>query len=223
MFLLAELKDTIRIPPETFHLKLIDAVKDEINRKLANKVLLNVGLCIALKDVIKVGDSIILPGDGASHTEILFRYIVFRPRIGDIITGKIRSCSREGVHVTLGFFDDVLIPPTALQHPSRFEEAEQAWVWEYPVEDGSTHDLYMDIGETIKFRVSGDVFEESSPIGPPSSDKPSTSSQNDIKTPYRILGAINESGLGLLSWWNEHNQQMGDDDDDDDAGEEYEE
>lgn len=38
MFLLAELKDTIRIPPETFHMKLIDAVKDEINRKLANKV-----------------------------------------------------------------------------------------------------------------------------------------------------------------------------------------
>lgn len=38
MFLLAELKDTIRIPPEMFNLKLIDAVKDEINRKLANKV-----------------------------------------------------------------------------------------------------------------------------------------------------------------------------------------
>lgn len=39
MFLLAELKDTIRIPPDTFHMKLIDAVKDEINRKLANKVM----------------------------------------------------------------------------------------------------------------------------------------------------------------------------------------
>lgn len=62
------------------------------------QVLLNVGLCIVLKDIIRIGDSIILPGDGASHTEILFRYIVFRPRIGDIITGKIRSCSREGVH-----------------------------------------------------------------------------------------------------------------------------
>lgn len=119
MFLLAELKDTIRIPPEMFHLKMLDAIKDEINRKLANKVssvnqfkhssinnnctsfpqvLLNVGLCIALKEVIDVGDSIILPGDGASHTEVRFRYIVFRPRIGDIITGKIRSCSREGVH-----------------------------------------------------------------------------------------------------------------------------
>lgn len=74
-----------------------------------------------------------------------------------------------------------------MQHPSRFEEAEQAWVWEYPLEEGSTHDLYMDIGESIKFRVTGDIFEESSPIGPPNNDKPSSSGQSDIKTPYRIL------------------------------------
>lgn len=38
MFVLAELKDTIRIAPEMFHLELLDAVKNEINRKLANKV-----------------------------------------------------------------------------------------------------------------------------------------------------------------------------------------
>lgn len=96
-------------------------------------------------------------------------------------------CCGFVIAVTLGFFDDILIPPTALQHPSRFEEAEQAWIWEYPLDGGETHDLYMDIGEPIKFRVSGDVFEESSPVGPPNSDKPSTSSQSEIKTPYRIL------------------------------------
>lgn len=38
MFALAELKDTIRIAPEQFNLKLIEAIRDEINRKLANKV-----------------------------------------------------------------------------------------------------------------------------------------------------------------------------------------
>jgi DNA-directed RNA polymerase III subunit RPC8 len=38
MFYLAELKDTIRIDPEQFDLKLHEAIKDEINRKLANKV-----------------------------------------------------------------------------------------------------------------------------------------------------------------------------------------
>ncbi|KAG4066580.1 hypothetical protein HA402_007216 [Bradysia odoriphaga] len=221
MFVLAELKDTIRIPPEMFNLKLVDAVKDEINRKLANKVLLNVGLCIALNDITKLGDAIILPGDGgASHSEVHFRYIVFRPNVGDIITGKIRSCSREGVHITLGFFDDILLPPTALQHPSRFEEAEQAWVWEYhPSEEAEKHDLYMDIGEPIKFRVSGEVFEESSPVGPPSSDKQLQPNVSEAKTPYKIIVAINESGLGLLSWWDQQTQA----EEDDDAGEEYEE
>ena len=38
MFYLAELKDTIRIDPELFELRLNEAIKDEINRKLANKV-----------------------------------------------------------------------------------------------------------------------------------------------------------------------------------------
>uniref|UniRef100_T1GDA6 DNA-directed RNA polymerase III subunit RPC8 n=1 Tax=Megaselia scalaris TaxID=36166 RepID=T1GDA6_MEGSC len=207
MFVLAELKDTIRITPEQFSLKLTEAIQDEINRKLANKVLLNVGLCISLKDLVSIGDSLILPGDGSSHTDVIFRYIVFRPSIGNVITGKIRSCSREGVHITLGFFDDILIPPSSLQHPSRFEETEQAWVWEYPLADGEKHDLYMDIGEPIKFRVSGELFEESSPIGPPQKEGPSTSKQTEVKIPYKIIGAINESGLGVLSWWDQDNQE----------------
>lgn len=90
--------------------------------------------------------------------------------------------------VTLGFFDDILLPPTALQHPSRFEEAEQAWVWEYhPSEESEKHDLYMDIGEPIKFRVSGEVFEESSPVGPPSNDKQLQTNVSEAKTPYKII------------------------------------
>uniref|UniRef100_A0A336LUE8 DNA-directed RNA polymerase III subunit RPC8 n=1 Tax=Culicoides sonorensis TaxID=179676 RepID=A0A336LUE8_CULSO len=217
MFVLAELKDTIRIAPEQFHLKLPEAIKDEINRKLANKVLLNVGLCIALKDIKQLGDSIILPGDGASHTVVHYRYIVFRPMIGEVLTGKIRSCNREGVNVSLGFFDDIFIPHTALQHPSRYEEAEQAWVWEYSLEDGDHHDLFMDINETIKFRVTGETFEESSPIGPPVTDDPSNSTNANLepKVPYRITGSISEPGLGLISWWDQQNQ-----DDEDGQGDE---
>lgn len=144
--------------------------------------------------------------------------------------------------MTLGFFDDILIPPTAMQHPSRFEETEQAWVWEYPTEDGH-HDLYMDIGEPVKFRITGETFEESSPVGPPAKDAASAVSaavaatnaiaaqsvagssggvSDAVKTPYRIVVAINESGLGLLSWWDQHNQAA-EEEPDDDGGEEYEE
>ncbi|CAF4038040.1 unnamed protein product, partial [Didymodactylos carnosus] len=40
------------------------------------------------------------------------------------------------------FFDDILIPSTKLQHPSRFTEAEQLWAWEYTNEDEKTQYVY---------------------------------------------------------------------------------
>lgn len=101
---------------------------------------------ISFREVVSFQDSSILPVDGkslnslltnsdlishfvgSSHTDVIFRYIVFRPEIGSLLTGKIKSCTREGIFVTLGFFDDIFIPKDELQHPSRFEEAEQAWV-----------------------------------------------------------------------------------------------
>jgi len=33
-----------------------------------------------------------------THTTVSFRYIVFRPWMEEILVGKIRSCSPEGVH-----------------------------------------------------------------------------------------------------------------------------
>lgn len=38
MFVLYEMKDLVRIPPDMFHLKLNNALESELNRKLANKV-----------------------------------------------------------------------------------------------------------------------------------------------------------------------------------------
>ena len=67
--------------------------------------------------------------------------------------------------VTLNFFDDILIPADCLQHPARFDETEQLWVWQYAVDDES-HDLFMDIGEEIRFRVSDESFTDTSPTGP---------------------------------------------------------
>uniref|UniRef100_H3AUK5 DNA-directed RNA polymerase subunit n=1 Tax=Latimeria chalumnae TaxID=7897 RepID=H3AUK5_LATCH len=204
MFVLVEMVDTVRIPPWQFERKLNDAIAEELNKKLANKfprqVVYNIGLCICLYDITKLEDSYIFPGDGASHTKVHFRYVVFRPFLDEILIGKIKGCSADGVQVSLGFFDDILIPPESLQQPAKFDEAEQVWVWEYETEEGA-HDLYMDSEEDIRFRVVFDSFIDTSPTGP-SSDEASTSEEGQKKeAPYTLIGSISEPGLGLLSWW----------------------
>ncbi|XP_035232112.1 DNA-directed RNA polymerase III subunit RPC8-like [Stegodyphus dumicola] len=200
MFTVVEMKDTVRIPPWKFHKPLKDAIEDELRLKFANKVVMNVGLCIGLFQITRLEESYIFPGDGASHTGVYFNYIVFRPFMNEIMVGKIRSCSREGVHVSIGFFDDILIPQDVLQHPSRFDEKEQLWVWVFSNEEsGQTHDLFMDRDEPIRFRVIDETFVDTTPTSPETEN--SDAEEKDRRIPYNLTGSINEPGLGLLSWW----------------------
>ncbi|KAG7216257.1 hypothetical protein INR49_029109 [Caranx melampygus] len=220
MFVLVEMVDTVRICPWDFHRQLNEAIAEELNKKLANKVVYNVGLCICLYDITKLDDSYIFPGDGASHTKVHFRYVVFHPFLDEILVGKIKYCSQEGVHVTMGFFDDILIPPESLQQPAKLypelnDEAEQVWLWEYETDEGA-HDLYMDQGEEIRFRVTDEVFVDTSPTGPATAttETPAQPGQSTTappppeatgekkEPPYTLIGTICEPGLGLLSWWN---------------------
>lgn len=188
------MSDTVKIQPWLFNVDLDDAVSVELNRRFANKVVYNVGLCICLFDIIKFEDSFIFPGDGASHTKVHFRCVVFRPFVDEVLVGTIKGCSEEGVTVTLTFFDDILIPPEGLQQPSKFDENEQVCAWEYETDEG-THDLYMDVNEPIRFRVVDETFVDTTPV------TSSNNSQTLQDSPYFIKASISDPGLGLLSWW----------------------
>ena len=81
------MKDVVHVKPWYFENDLYTVIEDELNKKFANKVINQLGLCIALFDIKKIVDSLILPGDGSSHTKVFFRYVIFRPLIDEIIVG----------------------------------------------------------------------------------------------------------------------------------------
>jgi DNA-directed RNA polymerase III subunit RPC8 len=68
MFILINLKDRIRILPELFKEPFEDAIAEELNTRFSNKVIINVGLCITLFDILDIQDSFIYQSDGAAHT-----------------------------------------------------------------------------------------------------------------------------------------------------------
>lgn len=137
--------------------------------------------------------------------------VVFRPFVGEVLEGRVRSCSQEGIRITMGFFDDVLVPPSCLQANTLFDPTEQVWAWHY--EDTK---MFIDVGETIRFRVSGEKFEEAPPLakealmaprtaGGEAVALPASNMEGDVGTkqfaPYRLVGSIAEDGLGLARWW----------------------
>lgn len=208
MFILTKMQSVVRLEPREFSRDLNHALTDRLNDKMANKVIKDVGLVISLWDIEEIGQSYVFPGsEGATHTKVIFRLLVFRPFVEEVLVGKIRCCTKDAVHVSLGFFDDIILPSEALQHPHRFDETDQVWVWEYPTEDDdgnpSHHDLFMDPGEEIRFRVTSETFVDTSPTAPDPNapDQEAVVSAGDKRIPYQLTASINEPGLGLLNWW----------------------
>ncbi len=86
---------------------------------------------------MEVGDPYVYAAEGSSHSQVSFRLVVFRPFIGEVLCGKLVHCNRDGVRVSLGFFDDIFIPSHLLQQPSEYNVAKNLWTWKYGDEEGS--------------------------------------------------------------------------------------
>ena len=76
-------------------------------------------------------------------------------------------------------------------------------MWIYEDEDsdsgegggGGMTEMMIDPGDLIRFRVKEEIFENSKP-------KMGNSEETERVIPYKIIAAIDEDGLGPVTWWN---------------------
>lgn len=83
------------------------------------------------------------------------------------------------------------------------DEAEQVWVWEYETEEGA-HDLYMDVGEEIRFRVVDETFVDTSPTGPSSAEASTSSATEEVQkkeAPYTLVVTTRRIRTALWTLW----------------------
>ena len=57
---------------------------------------MDTGLCIALYDLLSVGEPYLHHGSAAQHAMVEFRLVVFRPFVGEILTGTILASDEKG-------------------------------------------------------------------------------------------------------------------------------
>ncbi|KAF9648639.1 polymerase III polypeptide H [Thelephora ganbajun] len=214
MFVLSIIKDTIAVKPHQFGIPAAQALINEINTIYANKVLHDVGLCIAVFDLAEVGEGKVRYGDGCLWYKLTFRMVIFRPFVSEVILAKVKSSDEDGIRLSVGFFDDMYIPLTYLPEPSAFDPNERAYFWLPSAADSGTkptvHDMldsqttermYIDAGEIVRVRVESDEFYDHEPGPPPKALEGVLVLREQKKAPYTIVCSIAEQGLGPVSWW----------------------
>jgi DNA-directed RNA polymerase III subunit RPC8 len=87
---------------------------------------------------------------------------MFKPSVGEVISGKVLECSKDGIKVGLDFFTNCFIPYYHLFEPSSFDESKKTWVWddkqeddddEEEEEDEENEPLAIKKGDMINFSV----------------------------------------------------------------------
>ena len=71
------------------------------------------------------------------------------------------------------------------------------WIWEYGTDSGESHNLLLEVGDRVRFRVVDEKFTDCSPIGPTLD----TIQQQNLPSSYMLEAAMNEPGLGAITWW----------------------
>ena len=141
MFVITTICDSIRVPPSAFAMPTAKAINIELDKKYPNRVIYDTGLCISRwGDPLDIGDGICAPSDGGAHYEVVFRLLVFRPFVDEVCIGKIVHSSEEGIRVSVGFFNNILIPSFWMLRPSHFDHKAKLWVWTPNYEDDGDND-----------------------------------------------------------------------------------
>ncbi|KAH8657026.1 DNA-directed rna polymerase III 25 kd polypeptide [Tricladium varicosporioides] len=195
MFILTKIADLVQIKPEDFDKDAAQAIEDNINEKFSNRVIQKIGLCVCLYDLLSASEGLIGHGTGLVNVNVEFRLIVFRPFKNEVMVGIISSSSPRGIRIRLNFFEDILVPPHKLPPNTHFSPSEQVYIWDAGETDEEK--LYFDNHEKVRFRIEEEKWHDQSPQGPGKDGD----GEGEGKSPYSLVAAMDDSGLGPCLWW----------------------
>ena len=138
----------------------------------------------------------IYPSDGGAHHKVVFRMIMFRPFVGEVMLGTVLRSTEDAIQVSLDFFDDVFIPKYSLPADCEFDARHKLWVWKFDEgEEGGVFSQH----EQIRCRVDSITYTRvTNTAKGRQATKTSTglSPSNEIKSSQADTGGSTQGGLG---------------------------
>ncbi len=102
MFYLTEVEDYIRVEPKLFGIPTIEAVEKQLRETYLDYYDKELGRVISVIDVLRVGEGILIPGDGAAYYNSTFTLLAWKPELHELIYGIISEITNFGAFIDLG-------------------------------------------------------------------------------------------------------------------------
>ena len=102
MFYRIEVEDHVRVDPKLFGLPTLQAVEQQLCESYKEYHDKELGRVIGVISVLKVGEGIIIPGDGAAYYKSQFELLIWKPELQELVYGTISEIVNFGAFIDLG-------------------------------------------------------------------------------------------------------------------------
>lgn len=171
MYKLIKIQDTLRVDPSRFGEPLEDVVLEICRDSYEGIINSDLGLIIAVVDVIDIGVGKLIPGDGAAYHDVIFNILSYKPEDHEIVEGEIVEATDFGLFVRLGCID-------ALIHVSQVYDDFFSYDGKHALQ-GRESNKIIRVGDQIRARVIAISL---------------------TKNAIRMGLSMRQSGLGAKTW-----------------------
>ena len=102
MFYETEVKSYVRLHPTLFQEDLEKALLNSLNKRFEGFISKDIGLVIAVSGISKIGEGVIIPGDGAAYYDSEFKLLVWKPELQELVFGTIEEITNFGAFINMG-------------------------------------------------------------------------------------------------------------------------
>ncbi|MAH03367.1 DNA-directed RNA polymerase [Candidatus Pacearchaeota archaeon] len=102
MFYLTEVDDYVRVEPKLFGLPTKDAVDKQLREIYTDYYDKELGKVVLTIEVMKIGEGVIIPGDGAAYYNSTFKLLIWKPELQELIYGVISEITSFGAFIDMG-------------------------------------------------------------------------------------------------------------------------
>ena len=108
MFYVIDVEDYVRVEPRLFGLDTKTAVEEQLQNTYSKYHDEEIGEVIGVISVSKVGEGVIIPGDGAAYYNSDFKLLVWKPELNELVYGTIAEITNFGAFITLGVIQGMI-------------------------------------------------------------------------------------------------------------------
>lgn len=146
MYNIITVEDTVRVPPHRFNEELLDIIVQELEMMVVGRIEKDVGVLLAVTDVLEVTEGKIILGDGAIYYNAKFNVLAYTPQLNEVVEGVITELTEFGAFVNFGPIDGLIHVSQITEDFMSYDQKNSAFV-------GRESSKILQVGDEVRARI----------------------------------------------------------------------